>query len=178
MLINYRLIIQSRRLCSENNFVSCGSRCYTCLEINASLFFNDEKSRDKLSLRPHRGKSVAYRLQNAPFVFTRQRVDVTDVLSALSYDGLLDVRVVRHSVSGRCRATRIWNDCLVRERQKTRIWRVLFIALACLMTLPHDFSLQPHANAMAILFKTIFSSCCSSIKDTSNVLILMMRGSK
>lgn len=50
-------------------------------------------------------KSVAYGLQNAPFVFTRQRVDVTDVLSALSYDGLPDVRAVCHFVSGRCRAT-------------------------------------------------------------------------
>lgn len=58
----------------------------------------------KLPFRPHSGKSVAYRLRNAPFVFTRQRVDVTDVLSALSYDGLPDdVRAVRHFVSGGCR---------------------------------------------------------------------------
>lgn len=129
-------------------------------------FFNGEKSRDKLSLRPHGGKSVAYRLQNAPFVFTRQRVDVTDVLSALSYDGLLDVRAVRHSVSGGCRATRIWNDCLVRERQKTRLTRSFHRARVCLITLPHDFSLQPHANAMAILFKTVFLAAVVLLSET------------
>lgn len=55
------------------------------------------------------------------FVFTRQRVDVTDVLSALSYDGLADVWAVRHSVSGGCRATDLkW---LSRQSSKRRGWR-------------------------------------------------------
>jgi len=142
--------------------------------LYSAFFFDDEflyeKSRDKLSLRPHGGKSVAYRLQNAPFVFTRQRVDVTDVLSALSYDGLLDVRAVCHSVSGGCRATDLkWLSCQSNKRCEWRFFHRSRRVASHDVLSQNNFSSR-HANVNHFIYKYVSSSCCSLSGDTLNAV--------
>lgn len=86
--------------------------------IERSIFrFFQWRKEASYQFRPHGGKSVAY-IRTAEcvceFVFTRQGVDVTDVLFALSYD-------VCHFIPGGCRATDLkW---LSRQNSKRRGWR-------------------------------------------------------
>lgn len=91
------------------------------------------------------GKSVACRLQNAPFVFTRQRVDVTDVLSALSYDGLRPTfgpSVTSYQVGV---VPRIRNDCLSSVGDKRRAL-TFFSSLA--RVLSHDAFSRNHFSPL------------------------------
>lgn len=142
------------------NAILWASEKFNVIYLKISLVFNDEKSRDKLSLRPHGGKSVAYRLQNAPFVFTRQRVDVTDVLSALSYDGLPDVGAVCHFVSGGCRATDLkW---LSRQSSKRRGWRSFHRSRVSYHTYLRKMISHLSANVNGFIYKYVFNKCCSS----------------
>lgn len=140
-------------------------------KISVSLVFNDEKSCDKLSLCPYGRKSVVYRLQNASFVFTRQRVDVTDILSALSYDGLPDVGAVCHFVSGRCRAADLkW---LSRQSSKRRGCRSFHRSRVSYHTYLHKMISHRVARTLSISFTNMFLT--SVVGETLNAIPWSLR---
>lgn len=106
------------------------------------------------SYRFARMAEKVYRLQNAPFVFTRQRVDVTDVLSALSYDGLPDVGAVCHFVSCRCRAADLkW---LSRQSSKRRGCRSFHRSRVSYHTYLHKMISHRVARTLSISFTNMF----------------------
>lgn len=107
LLIDSRILTLYARNILQTQKVWHSQRSIFSFSSFFSFLSKRKKKRGKLSFRPHGGKSVAYTQTVecvCEFVFTRQQVDVTDVLSALSYDGSTDVWTVCHSVSGGCRA--------------------------------------------------------------------------